>query len=341
MRRPSHSARLIAVICALLCATPLKAGIHRFKPNQPWTRNYGVWRLTHDPTVQDKANYHNIQCWSPNGRYTCYTHWAGHEGPGGKASAEIHVVDLKTGEDRLVDKGISPRWANLSNHLFYAHRTHNGQPTHKTGIAVMRYDADTREKVIITHGAEFVSVTDYKDRWVYGVQYFRGTKRRRTVVRARNRPGSKLEILRNAPNKHAYIHVNPRHPIIMSRAKDPSDNIYGTNRAFYDLDGSNVRQGSVMCELGHQSWSGDGKYLLMGDRQMRGRLWNKPFPSDLEVLSWARCGDICPADRAGRYIVAGDIRVADTRSGDSWSVVSPRSALIWPKKGPRRLRIST
>jgi hypothetical protein len=34
-------------------------------------RNRGVWRLTHDPTVRHHANYHNTQCWSPDGRFSC------------------------------------------------------------------------------------------------------------------------------------------------------------------------------------------------------------------------------------------------------------------------------
>ena len=65
--------------CALLSwllVVPAPAGIHTFQPDQPETRNLGVWRLTHDPAVRDYGNYHNIQCWSPNGRYTCYTRFA-------------------------------------------------------------------------------------------------------------------------------------------------------------------------------------------------------------------------------------------------------------------------
>ena len=30
--------------------------------------NLGVWRLTADPTVRHHANYHNTQCWSPDGQ---------------------------------------------------------------------------------------------------------------------------------------------------------------------------------------------------------------------------------------------------------------------------------
>ena len=113
----------------LMCAWTGKATaeIQQFTLNQPDARNLRVWRLTHDPVIRDEGNYHNIQCWSPNGRYTCYTHWGGDDGPGGKSSAEVHVVDFKTGADRLVDKGINPRWAKRHNWLFYCHYTGDGK----------------------------------------------------------------------------------------------------------------------------------------------------------------------------------------------------------------------
>jgi len=318
---------------ALLVAGAGFAEIRKFEVAQPGTRNFGVWRLTHDAAVRDEGNYHNIQCWSPNGRYTCYTHWDGANGPGGKASAEIHVVDLSTGEDRRVDTGISPRWANGRNWLFYCHWTGDGTHPYETGTRVMRYDADAGEKVLITHGMEGPGSLDATDAWLYGVQRFRGRKPESVTVRVRNQPNSKLEALEGAPNKHGYVHVNPRHPVIMSRAKDPSDPVHGTNRAFFDLDGSNVRQGAVMAEMGHMSWSGDGAYLLIGNRQVCGRRWNEPYPSDLHVLSWGRVGDVCPCGKSGRYICGGDLAIVDTRSGDQRAVVHSGSYRIYPMAG--------
>ena len=53
-----------------------------------------VWRLTNDPTVRDHANYHNTQCWSPDGRYISYTHYAANEYEyGSRSAAEIHLFD--------------------------------------------------------------------------------------------------------------------------------------------------------------------------------------------------------------------------------------------------------
>jgi len=312
---------------------PAVAEIHRFQPRQPGTRNLGVWRLTNDPAIRDEANYHNIQCWSPNGRYTCHTHWAGDDGPGGKASAEVHVVDLLTGEDRLVDKGMSPRWANHHNWLFYCHWTGDGTPPYETGTQVIRYNPDTGEKVVITYGMEGPTSLDTTDTWLYGVQRFRGRTPQLQTVRVRNEAGSTVQILEGAPNKHSYIHVNPKHPVVMTRAKDKGYGTYGMNRAFFDLDGSNLRTGAVLCEMGHMCWNGDGQYLLIGNRQACGRPWDQAFPSDLVTLSCGALGDVCPCDRAGRYICGGNLAMVDTRSGDAWAVVHPYSYIIYPMEG--------
>ena len=333
MRKIFARATLTAVLCAALHAPSADAQIRRFNVDQPDTRNLGVWRLTNDPAVRDEGNYHNIQCWSPNGRYTCYTHWNGSEGPGGKASAQVHVVDLSTGEDRLVGKGINPRWANRHNRLFYSHWTLDGTEPYETGTQVIQYDADTGEKAVIAHGMEIPGGMDPTDTWLYGTQRYRGRKPQYITVRVRNQPNSTLEVIRGAPNLHAYIHVNPRHPVIMVRAKDLTDKIYGTCRAMFDLDGSNLRPGVVMCENGHMSWSGDGTYLLIGNRQACGRPWDRPFPSDLEVLSCGSVGDICPCGKSGRYICGGSLNLVDTRSGDAWTLIRPYSLIVYPMEG--------
>jgi hypothetical protein len=317
----------------MILAAQADAEIHRFTLDQTGARNLGIWRLTNDPAIRDEGNYHNIQCWSCDGRYTCHTHWGGDKSSGGKAAAEVHVVDLMTGEDRRVDRGINPRWANSHNWLFYCHWTGDGTPPYETGTQIIRYDAGSGEKVVITHGMEGPGSLDATDTWLYGVQRYRGRMPEMVTVRVRNRPGSIIEAIQGAPNMHGYVHVNPRHPVIMTRAKDLTDELYGRNRALFDLDGSNLRTGSVMCQAGHQSWSGDGQYLLIGNGQVCGRPWDKPFPSDLDVLSWGSVGDICPCGKSGRYICGGNLTFVDTRSGDAWPVVFPYSNIVYPMAG--------
>ena len=308
---------------------PAVGEVQEFSLQQPGARNLGIWRLTHDPAVRDEGNYHNIQCWSPDGRYTCYTHWPGRS----KGKAEVHVVDLSTGADRLVDKGIAPRWANRRNWLFYCHFTADGSPSYETGSQVIRYDADSGEKIVIAHGMEQPGGLDSTDTWLFGTQRFRGRTPEHVAVRVRNAPGSKLEPLAGAPNRHAYIQVNPQHPVLKARARAPGTGLYDMNRAWFDFDGSNLRQATVRCEEGHMCWSGNGAHLLIGNRQACGRPWDKPFPSDLVTLSFGSVGDICPCDKAGRYLCGGNLNVVDTRSGDAWPVVFPYSSIIYPMEG--------
>ena len=59
--------------------------IERFIPREGETIE--VWRITSDPTVRDWANYHNTQCWSPDGRYICFTHYASNGKEFGTAEA--------------------------------------------------------------------------------------------------------------------------------------------------------------------------------------------------------------------------------------------------------------
>ena len=94
MRHTMPLGALGLLLCCLFAAS-VAAQITRFDPKQPHRRNLGVWRLTHAPAVRDEGNYHNIQCWSPNGRYTCYTHWGGtNQAFGGKGEATIRVMDF-------------------------------------------------------------------------------------------------------------------------------------------------------------------------------------------------------------------------------------------------------
>lgn len=311
----------------------LFAEITKFKVKQSGVRNFGVWRLTDDAVIRDEGNYHTTQCWSHDGRYTCYTHWGGSDGPGGKSSAEIHIVDLTTGKDRLVEKGANPRWANQHNWLFFCHWTGNGSPPYETGTQIIRYDADSGEKVVIASGIEVPGSLDAADEWLYGTQRFRGQKPEYVGVRIRNQPNSIIYKLPDAPNRHAHVDANPVHPVIMVRAKDPSDPIYGMNRGFFDLEGKNLRIATALCESGHMSWSGDGEYLLIGNRQYCGRLWNQSFPSDLVTLAFAGGGDVSPCGMSGRFICGGDLLMADTRSGDVWTVVRPHSAIVYPMAG--------
>ena len=92
--------------CLLLIAACVASGIagsasgqERFLPMQGGSTE--LWRITNDPTKRDWANYHNAQCFSPDGRFVCFVR---SEPYGGSASA-MHLFDLHLGRDIKIDLG--------------------------------------------------------------------------------------------------------------------------------------------------------------------------------------------------------------------------------------------
>ena len=71
------------------------AEITRFPDPHPKGNVIEYWRLTHDPAIRDHANYHNTNCWSPDGRCVCYAHHDGASGP--QSIGGVHIIDLQTG----------------------------------------------------------------------------------------------------------------------------------------------------------------------------------------------------------------------------------------------------
>ncbi|MBC8871275.1 MAG: hypothetical protein H8E44_17755 [Planctomycetes bacterium] len=334
----------LVFVCGLFCcAMPAAAQVERFKPREGDAIE--VWRITNDPTVRDHANYHNTQCWSPDGRYLCFTHYAANDREFGSTSAaEIHLYDLHLEEDVTVDHGTDPRWATLHNWLFYVrHRPEDG-PRHEKGTHVMWKDVAGGQSTRIAYGIRLLKYTDCDDRWLYGMQEL--ADRRRMPVRIPIKADSAAETLPGDWQVgYNSLMVNPVHPMIVSRDHNYRDFYYATEgtrdipfvaRHFFDHDlaGENRTEPFPVMEGSHFSWSGDGSYFLLGNGQMRGRKWDEPLPCNIHFLAAISSGDVSPCGRSGRWI-CGDagvaqIRVADLRSGDGWPVLETNSFLCFP-----------
>jgi hypothetical protein len=301
------------------------AQMTRFADPHPEGGVIEYWRLTHDPVARDHGNYHNTNCWSPDGRYVCYTHWAN---GASKAAAEVWVHDLQADRAILTGKGLSPRWAKQHNWLIYTHYDPEGGDPWEKGTQILRRDMSAGTTDLITHGMEFLGSTDSEDRWIYGNQRLRYLPGKQWhTARARLQPNSPLEVIYE--NKRARRPLcNPQHPVISERAKQ--ERPFGSSRVWLDLDGSNVRIGAAMMQSGHMAWSGDGEYQLVGNYQARGRRWDEPFPSDMHLLANTGFGDISPCGRSGRWI-CGDYAVADLRSGDGRGLPRPPSVMCFPE----------
>ena len=331
------------LFCVLGLVDPASAQIERFKPREGEATE--VWRITNDPTVRDHANYHNTQCWSPDGRYLCFTHYAANEREfGSTAAAEVHLYDLHREKDVKVDNGTNPRWANDHNWLFYVRFRPEDGPRHERGTQVMWKDVETDELTRIGYGVRTLKYTDCDDRWLYGIQDF--PDRHTKPVRIPIQSDSTAEILPGTWQVgYNSLMVNPSHPMIVSRDHNYRDFYYATEgtrdvpfvaRHFFDHDlaGEDRTDPFPIMEGSHFSWAGDGSYFLAGNGQMRGRKWNEPLPGNIHFLAAISSGDVSPCGRSGRWICGdvgvAEIRVADLRSGDGWPVLETNSFLCFP-----------
>lgn len=323
--------------------------IERFIPKEG--EAIEVWRITNDPIVRDWANYHNTQCWSPDGRYVCFTHFASNgEEFGTSEAAEIHLYDLFKDKDIEIDNGTNPRWANNHNWIFYTRTRPEDGPSDGKGTQVMWMDVEKKKVRRIAYGIQRLNETDYGDRWIYGLQEFNNGERK--AVRIPIKENSRAEDLQGIGR---YIHgtkwnMNPKYPLMSYRDSRYKDNYYTTegtrdipfkarHRVMCQLDGSNRTTPFPIMEGSHFSWSGDGFYFLCGNGPMRGIRWDEPLPANIHFLAAINCGDISKCGRSGRWLCGsthggrGPLRLADLRSGDGWEVMKTHSVICYPGLG--------
>jgi len=303
------------------------AEITRFPDPHPRGNVLEYWRLTHDPAIRDHANYHNTNCFSPDGRYVCFTHYTApdlyHCDP-----HEVRVIDLHTGEDRLIGIGSSPRWAQQHNWLFYVRTSREPDDSWEAKSEVIRHDIATGEEFVVTRDMQWLGSTDRLDRWIFGNRwrYDIPDDTPRKTVRARIEPNAELEQICDINEANRPL-CNAEHDLISIRC-----HLYGPfehARMWMDYDGSNQRTGVPMVQNAHCAWSGDGTWQLIGNGRAQGRRWDEPFPSDVHTLSWMSFGDISPCGRSGRWI-CGDYGVADLRTADGIELPRAPSELCYP-----------
>ncbi|UCC96912.1 MAG: hypothetical protein JSW66_13830 [Phycisphaerales bacterium] len=334
-------------LCAVVLGLCVNAAaqIERFKPKEG--NAIELWRVTNDPTVRDHANYHNTQCWSPDGRYLCFTHYGSDSRQfGATSAAEVHLYDLHEDKDLTIDKGTNPRWANRHNWLFYLRYQPADGPRQGKGTHIVWMNVETGQTTRIGYGIERLKYTDCDDRWLYGYGVQDSSDERMKPLRVAIAPDSLTEMLPGDWQVgYNSLMLNPGRPMIVSRDHNYRDYYYATEgtrdvpfvaRHFFDHDlaAEDRTVPFPSMEGSHFSWSGDGSYFLLGNGQMRGRKWDEPLPSNIHFLAAISSGDISPCGRSGRWI-CGDadvaqIRVADLRSGDGWTVIETNSYLCFP-----------
>jgi len=265
------------LITPLLIA-PARAHKRIFRPPKLGT-NLGVWRLTADPTVRHHANYHNTQCWSPDGRYICYTRYGG-PNAGSEATATVHVFDTHDDSTRQIGQGDSPRWAKRKNWLFYVDYSGSSRRLRTSDVVWVDVDRDQRTTIAAGPGPEMLGETDSQDRWLYGAMRFRGQNPEFQVIRIN--VSAQGGYVRLPEVQGSQLLPNPRYPVFFTR-QDHRDDPFAATRWWYDLDGSNRRIAVPTLQQCHMCWLGSGEYLLLGNGLIRGRRWDQPFPSNGHV----------------------------------------------------------
>jgi hypothetical protein len=316
---------LYGIVLTVFISFPASAEKTAF-PTPGLGRNLGVWRLTHDPTVRHHANYHNTQCWSPDGRFICYTTWGGNS-PGDESTASVQVYDTRGDTTREIGQGNAPRWARHHNWLFYVDYSES-RPRARTSN-VVRVDIDNGERAVVAKGPgpEMLGETDFQDRWLYGALRFRKQQPEFQVIRINITGEGGFQRLPEAEG--SQLLPNPRHPLFFTR-QDHKQSPFAATRWWYDLDGSHKRIAVATLEQCHMCWLGNGQYMLLGNGPIRGRRWDEPFPSNIHILAAVGVGDVSPCGTSGRY-ACGDQNVADLRSGDGFTYIEPLSIVCFPK----------
>jgi len=276
--------------------------------------------------VRDHANYHNAQCFSPDGKYICFTRYEAYR----SEPRRLLIYDLHLGREIEIAEiagGVGPRWANNHNWLFFGRK----------GGEVMWLDVDTGELTSIGTGlTKQLGGTDCNDQWLFGGGRGPGGRQGMQGYRLAIRANSTPEILEGLIGIQ-WI-PNPVHPVVFVRFdhydEPQGDDYYLTKgtRYWFDLDGKNVRIGSPQISRCHQSWLGNGEYHLHSGNPMAGRRWDEPFPSNLHFLANVGCSDISPCGRSGRWISGSGnyhaLQVADRRSGDGRNYLDAALSLL-------------
>ena len=321
----------IFIFLYVLVAEAAQAQMERFTPFAQ--NDVELWRITNNPNLRHWINYHNIQAWSPDGRYISIEQSMPHSYGSGAVwssdpyTTDVYIFDLADEELIHLGRGQGPRWAKRHNWLFYIEYVSQAP---NSEAKVIRYDIESQTKTVIATGFIRLDETDSQDDWIYGRAAAGDLTTEGNIFRIPVPGDGDPENVNGEIPDGRIIIPNPVHPVVFYR-DDGSAPFDGT-RYFSDPDGGNVRMAYPMLQRSHITWSGDGEYLLQGHRLVFGRRWDEPFPSNLHILSIASSGDPRGCGHDGRWVNtslnAGSMAISDLRSGDYRSYLNTAGSYI-------------
>lgn len=181
----------------------------------------GVSGETADVPRAVQHAHHNSRCWSPDGRYLCYTRYGE-----GTTNDEVFVYDAQADTTRSLGRGLYSRWANTHNWLLFLRLSRQGAEGELySEIIWAEMDLD-RIRAIAREPGELdrLGETDADDQWLYGGRVLKSKQRvdgqvvggtQRSAIRVRIADPGEVQDL---PGVHGYqFMTNPRHPVFITR----------------------------------------------------------------------------------------------------------------------------
>lgn len=303
--------RLSLVLPSLVALVVISHAAHAarevFNDDRPETHALEIWRMTHDPLKRHHSVYHNVDPFSPTGRYLYYTEVPTHGGYTPADACETLVV-----YDLLLDREIWrspapvvwPIWAHRSDAIYWADGR-KGKPQ-----SVWRVEIPSGEMTKICDGLlNAVTGISPDDRYLFATY--------NQVFRIGTEPGAEIESLWAHPEAPAVssslVCHNPTKPVFQVR-QNPAmlkDEPRRWNRQYparmlVTDEGEMLGPALSSLEQGHGAWRGDGEYLIRGDGLLSGRPWNQPWPVPLLTYANTLAHDPSPCGRSGQWTCTTD-----------------------------------
>ncbi len=362
----SHSAGSFAATLLLtsLCWAGSGRAIDRFNDDDPKTEALEIWRITKEQTVRHHSNYHNVDPFSPNGRYVIYTiahpprlrDRAGQRRP----PPTFAVFDLHTGREvfRATHPAIWPIWARHDAVIYWVRGAHPTADRTLCRLNLSQNEARRCDDRAVRRLAGGLGTISHDDCTVYAVgpkAWDSKAQRDEWVVWAvdTDSPSPPSVFFQHAlyPEHIAYEpRANPTKPVMLLRRVVLERTAKGVRRIperphkfLVDLKGRYLGTAlPVDGRSGHLCWSGDGELLVLGDGPLRGR--GSPFvePGDWKILSTERTSDPSPCGFSGQWLIGitginGQLFVSDTQTAHTRRVCCPASIIHQPRDDKRDL----
>jgi hypothetical protein len=258
-----------------------------------------LWQLTNSPKVNLTHLYHNVDAFSPDGRYLAYAANCPYSDKVSERPQEVFVYDLLDREICFSSPGAYQVWSPTQNTLVF-----------QCADTIQAMNFETGEKyLIIKRNGLVPGSVDHRGKWLfcfYNKHYFL-EKEVGNIERVKMDSSGEIETIFRSGKSEWLCNprANPSQDVLVvrqyQRISPDMDSVKAVRMLFMDSDGANVRPVSTGNEWHHHCWSGDGEWYIMGGRRKR---WNAAPDVPWIPLGYAGQGfnHTGPCGRDGRFL---------------------------------------